>query len=49
VTTRPLLIAAAVVVITFDTLVSIGVLLAYLGFCHASLTIGPPFNGFVRC
>jgi hypothetical protein len=43
------LIGLAVVAIIFDTIVSVLVVLAYLGFCHAGLTIGPPFNGFGKC
>ena len=46
---KRVLLVAAVVVIVFDTLVSLGVVWAYFGFCHAGLTIGPPFNGFAKC
>jgi hypothetical protein len=46
---KRLFIVLAIVVVAFDTFISIGVLLAYLGFCHAGLTVGPPFNGFGRC
>ena len=40
-TVKRQLIVLAVVVIAFDTLISIAVLWAYLALCHAGLTIGP--------
>ncbi|HEY8678064.1 MAG TPA: hypothetical protein VIN39_05460 [Candidatus Dormibacteraeota bacterium] len=46
---RVILIVIAVVVIAFDTYVSIQAVRLYLGLCHAGLTIGPPYNGFGKC
>lgn len=48
-TLRLILIIIAVVVVAFDTYVSVQAVRIYMGLCHAGLTIGPPFNGFGKC